>query len=385
MLYASRRVGDDPRAKNFWAKQLLVEGLRSLDKVARLGLNPSRFSWRILHLEPMGPMFTDLSSRDESFEKFLSTFHLLAPHARIELNSGQSAFRWRGKFASTSGFSWWEVESEIDWTCRFTRQKERLGLVLPSSGITSARIRNRTVTIDRKCALALSVPDVSSISYSGGGKHGHVTLEFDVAMVQKTLSVIFEGAALKNVEISPQLDLAGPAGKVLVALGEAVGAGMHDASIRSEKSMALLGESILRLVFLNFPHGLSNRLRRHQMEATSRQIMKAIDFMRANLHQPLTLSDVAEATGTSVRSLQYGFRRFRNITPLTYLREIRLEAAQAELSSPLNTLSIRDVALKWGFTHMGHFAARYRAAYGETPSETARQGRAKATAYRPSN
>ena len=53
--------------------------------------------------------------------------------------------------------------------------------------------------------------------------------------------------------------------------------------------------------------------------------MEAVDFMHANMHQPLTLSEVAEATGISVRSLQYGFRRFRDITPLAYLREIRLE------------------------------------------------------------
>jgi AraC-like DNA-binding protein len=323
-------------------------------------------------------MFIDLSSREESFEKFLGTFHQLAPHARIELNAGQSAFRWQGKFASTSGFSWWEVESEMDWTCRFAKQKARLGLVLPSAGTVSARIRNRTVAIDRKYALALSVPDVSSISYSGHGKHGHVTVEFDVATVRKTLSGVFEGAALHNVELSPQLDLASPAGRVLRALGDAVGAGMRDSSLRSEKTMALLGESILQLVLLNFPHGLSHRLRRHQMDATSRQITRAVDFMRANMHQPLTLGEVAEATGISVRSLQYSFRRFRNVTPLAYLREIRLEAAQAELSSPLNMLSVKDVALKWGFTHMGHFAARYRAAYGETPSETARTRRAAA-------
>src|SRR5579872_1766571 len=112
-------------------------------------------------------MFTDLSSREESFERFLSTFNLLAPHARIELNSGQRAFRWQGKFASTTGFCWWEVESEIDWTCRFTQRRKSLGLVLPRTGIMSARIRNRTVAIDREYALALSVADVSSISYSG--------------------------------------------------------------------------------------------------------------------------------------------------------------------------------------------------------------------------
>jgi AraC-like DNA-binding protein len=222
----------------------------------------------------------------------------------------------------------------------------------------------------------LSVPDVSSISYSGHGRHGHVTLEFPPAAVQKALSGMFDGGPLKHGEIEPQLALSNPAGQVLKALSEAVGAGMQDASLRSDKSMALLGESILRVVLLNARHGSGQTAARHRIDATSRQIMEAIDFMRDNMHQPLTLSDVAATTGISVRSLHYGFRRFRNATPLAYLREIRLEAAYKELASALNILSVMEVALKWGFTHMGHFAARYRAAYGEAPSDTARLARA---------
>jgi len=327
-------------------------------------------------------MFADLSSRNESFERFLSTFNSLAPHARIELDSSQSAFRWKGEFAATRGLSWWNVESEIDWTCRFSHRKERLGLVLPNAGIVNGRIRDRTVVIDRDYALALSVPEVNAISYAGCGKHGHVTLEFDVATVQRTLSGIAEGASLRSIELSPQLSLACPAGQMLKALTEAAGAGMRDASLRSEKSMTLLGESILRLVFLNFPHGLSDRLRRHQHVATPRQISEAIDFIHANMHQALTLTEVAQAAGMSVRSLQYGFHRFRNVTPRAYLRQVRLEAVRAELVSPLNALPVRDIALKWGFAHMGHFAASYRAAYGEAPSETARLARAARGAKR---
>ena len=342
-----------------------------LDKIARLGLSSVGCPASNGH----GPMFTDLSSRDESFDRFLSTFNRLVPHARIDLDGSRSAFRWRGQFAATSGFSWWDVESEIDWTCRLSHRKERLGLVLPSSGTVSGRVRDRTVAIDHNYALALSVPEVSSIAYAGGGRHAHVTLEFDVAMVRKVLSGIFEGGSLRSMELNPRLDLAGPAGRMLTALAEAVGAGMRDEALRSEKSMALLGEAILRLVFLNFPHGFSDRQRRQQ-DATPRRIREAIDFMRANMHQALTLSEVAEAAGISVRSLQYGFHRFRSVTPLAYLRQIRLEAVQAELSSPLNALSVHDVALKWGFAHMGHFASRYRDCFGEAPSETARLARA---------
>jgi transcriptional regulator GlxA family with amidase domain len=31
---------------------------------------------------------------------------------------------------------------------------------------------------------------------------------------------------------------------------------------------------------------------------------------------------------------------------------------------------VRDVAQKYGFLHLGHFAAQYRARFGERPSET---------------
>jgi AraC-like DNA-binding protein len=46
---------------------------------------------------------------------------------------------------------------------------------------------------------------------------------------------------------------------------------------------------------------------------------------------------------------------------------------QRALASPENTLPVHEVALKWGFTHMGRFAAKYRATFGVYPSETAKR------------
>ncbi len=100
-----------------------------------------------------------------------------------------------------------------------------------------------------------------------------------------------------------------------------------------------------------------------------RCVKAAIAFMQANLHKPLTMIDIAKASGASVRSLQAGFRLAENTTPQAYLRRIRLDAVHAELSSSENRLPVSEVALKWGFTHMGRFAAQYRAAYGLSPSE----------------
>lgn len=83
--------------------------------------------------------------------------------------------------------------------------------------------------------------------------------------------------------------------------------------------------------------------------------------------------DIADAIGVSDRSLHLGFRRFRNTTPAAYLRRIRLEAVHDELSLPENELPVHEVAVKWGFAHMGRFAARYRAVFGVYPSETVKR------------
>jgi transcriptional regulator GlxA family with amidase domain len=94
--------------------------------------------------------------------------------------------------------------------------------------------------------------------------------------------------------------------------------------------------------------------------------------MYERLHEPLTLGILATTLGISGRSLQQDFRKYHATTPLTYLRNLRLEAFHRELSDPRNTLSVGDVAGKWGFAHVGRLAKLYRAAYGRAPSETIR-------------
>jgi transcriptional regulator GlxA family with amidase domain len=73
--------------------------------------------------------------------------------------------------------------------------------------------------------------------------------------------------------------------------------------------------------------------------------------------------------------LQSGFRKIHGTTPVGYLRRIRLEAAHAELSRPDNLLPVSEVAMKWGFTHMGRFASLYRSAFGLYPSDSVRRAR----------
>ena len=56
---------------------------------------------------------------------------------------------------------------------------------------------------------------------------------------------------------------------------------------------------------------------------------------------------------------------------LEHLRRIRLDRARRSLlvADPAS-VSVADVAARWGFFHLGRFAEAYRALYQEPPSRT---------------
>jgi AraC family ethanolamine operon transcriptional activator len=58
---------------------------------------------------------------------------------------------------------------------------------------------------------------------------------------------------------------------------------------------------------------------------------------------------------------------------MNFLRQVRLEGVRRDLDGGLPPGGISELALRWGFSHFGRFAADYRRHFGELPSETARR------------
>lgn len=104
-----------------------------------------------------------------------------------------------------------------------------------------------------------------------------------------------------------------------------------------------------------------------------RLVRRACALMRDHHDEALTVGDVAEALGVSVRTLQDAFRREMGSTPMAYLRECRLDAVHRVLRDAGPDASVTTVALEHGFAHMGRFASEYRARFGESPSTTLRR------------
>ncbi|WP_397473537.1 AraC family transcriptional regulator [Pusillimonas sp.] len=102
-------------------------------------------------------------------------------------------------------------------------------------------------------------------------------------------------------------------------------------------------------------------------------IKRAQAYIEHNAHLPLTASDIADHVGVSIRSLFAGYRKYRSTSPMQYLKEVRLDAARAQLSAPAPDTTVTQAALDWGFGHLGEFSAAYQRRFGELPSATLRR------------
>jgi AraC-like DNA-binding protein len=107
--------------------------------------------------------------------------------------------------------------------------------------------------------------------------------------------------------------------------------------------------------------------------ATPGWLSRAEDFISAHLREPVSVAEVARVAEVSVRTLSRGFQNRHEMGAISFLRERRFEAARNELLvAEMTRDSVTDVALRYGFHHLGRFALDYRRRFGESPSESAR-------------
>ena len=91
----------------------------------------------------------------------------------------------------------------------------------------------------------------------------------------------------------------------------------------------------------------------------------ARDYMHASLERPVTLDELAAASGRDRWSLSRDFRAFFGTSPHRYLTMRRLDAAR---QSMLGGMALIDAAAAAGFADQSHMTRHFVAAYGVTPS-----------------
>ena len=251
---------------------------------------------------------------------------------------------------------------------------ETLAIIVPRTGALDVSF-GRTVVEGTPGRLLLTnnlEPERVSVRAT---PHRSDTLSLSWTILAQTVAAVLEIPLTGSMDLAPVVDRSTAAGQMIGNLAQTMIVGMRNNGPLLHSPIALLNliQAFADLVVRLVPHRLSHLLDKKIHLIAPRHVRRAIEFMHANIAQPLTMHSVAEAAGISIRALEVGFRAFKGTTPSAYLRMIRLQAVREDLRDPSNRQPLRNICLKWGFLHFGRFAAIYRAAYGENPSDTRRR------------
>jgi AraC-like DNA-binding protein len=133
---------------------------------------------------------------------------------------------------------------------------------------------------------------------------------------------------------------------------------------------AQLESYVLSQMLLTIPHEYRDLILTPADFMRRRHVRLAMEYIDEHAGEAITGPDIARAACVSVRALQAGFHEELAMAPMTYLRNVRLDHAHADLLAGPADVSVSEVATRWGFWHLGRFAEQYRRKFGVLPSET---------------
>jgi AraC-like DNA-binding protein len=196
-----------------------------------------------------------------------------------------------------------------------------------------------------------------------------IALKLSRELVEGELSALLGRQVTDPIRLAASFALQSTAGRSWLSLArilltELNGPGLLDNELVQRQYVRTLVAGLLTAQ----PHNYSEALLDGHGPLRPRTLRRAQEHVHANFTAPLTVTDLAVAAGCSVRRIQETFSEHLNTSPMTYLRNVRLDHVHHMLAQGCGTVT--DVALECGFAHMGRFSAAYKQRFGELPSRT---------------
>jgi len=205
--------------------------------------------------------------------------------------------------------------------------------------------------------------------------HSRRMLRLPTILLHRKLEALLEGQKVEFIAFQPMFDQTRGAGATIRRMSDFLFAELEhsDTLLMNEIAIRSFEDNLALSVLLGLPHNYTERLQRQKAAAAPGNVKRAEAFMHANAGAPLTITEIAEAAGCSVRALQIAFHRFRGTTPMQVLQQARLEQARTEMLRAGQRPSLARIAAEHGFSSPTRFAQSFRRKYGVYPSEMLRE------------
>lgn len=212
-------------------------------------------------------------------------------------------------------------------------------------------------------------------SVTGPGFH-----VFAISVSEEALSRAAARRGIDHAEtVLPEDDLAICSAELLGSLRSLAGNLTEAASskpgwIRNRWFRISLEEDLPDLILDAIDHSSSDQSRPPASPIRQGALRAALELIEARGQEPVSIAEIERLSGASGRTLRYAFEERFGLSPKQYLGAYRLNRVRSELlRAECTKASVRAIAEKWGFWHMGQFAADYRRMFGDYPSDSLRK------------
>lgn len=245
-------------------------------------------------------------------------------------------------------------------------------LQIPVAGTAIVRCGKDTALAQAGETATLLSPTLSTrMHWSDGCQKIIVLMEREAMERQWTQMIDRPG---RPIEFTTGINLASAAGHLLMNHVRLMLEGAEAVDVPAHYRIRL-GEDLMILLLSSFPHSQGSFLEASARASDASAISRAEEWVRANISRPFSVTEIATASGTSLRSLQEMLRRNKKTTLTRMIETIRLEAFRDMLVNSRFQRSVTESAFAAGLGHLGRAAIAYQKRYGETPSQTLRRHR----------
>jgi AraC-like DNA-binding protein len=110
-------------------------------------------------------------------------------------------------------------------------------------------------------------------------------------------------------------------------------------------------------------------------DSHAQRIGRAIALLRSNLAKPVRIEDLADVAGMSLSAFHAHFRAITSLSPLQFLKQLRLIEARQAMLAQGSTIS--NAALAVGYESVSQFTREYGRMFGTPPARDIREAKSR--------
>lgn len=246
-------------------------------------------------------------------------------------------------------------------------------MMIPLEGGSQARCGSHTYQGARDTSMILPAEQETSILWSD------TTRKLVVQIDRRRLTTKLEGFLGESLPRSPRFSMEAqevlfPSSPLRQALQGMLSIACTPELAGKNLMIPAFEDAFFASVLHLHQSDMSNAIRDGAVSsACPKAVRRAEQYIESHLAEPISIEDLAQASGVSARSLFDAFKRFRQMSPMRYIRFLRLQQVHRILRNDDAVTPIAEIAAEWGFGHPGRFASEYTRQFGETPSQTRRK------------